>query len=174
MWSFVLGLLVANVGEWFIHRFWLHGRGKNRASFWSFHFHEHHNAARRHDMIDADYERTTFGWHAQGKEAGALLFAAISQAPLLGWSPGYVFGVWTSICTYYVLHRLSHTRPEWGRRYLPWHYDHHMGTDQDTNWCVTWPGFDWVMRTRVPYKDTDRETNDRAKREDRAKRRAVA
>ena len=41
-----LGLLVANAGEWFIHKHILHGRGKKRESFWSFHWHDHHAKAR--------------------------------------------------------------------------------------------------------------------------------
>jgi sterol desaturase/sphingolipid hydroxylase (fatty acid hydroxylase superfamily) len=170
MISFVAGLLVANAGEWFIHKYWLHGRGKRRESFWSFHFHEHHNASRRAAMIDTDYGRSTLGWHAQGKEAAALVLAAAVHLPLLPFAPAYVAGVWTSIGTYYTVHRLAHTRPDWGRRWLPWHYDHHMGRDQDTNWCVTWPGFDWVMGTRVPYKDTHEEEVDRRRAAARAAR----
>ena len=38
-----------------------------------------------------------------------------------------------------------------GKQHLPWHYDHHMGRDQNANWCVTHPLFDNVMGTRKIY-----------------------
>ncbi|RYZ84400.1 MAG: hypothetical protein EOO68_31675, partial [Moraxellaceae bacterium] len=28
-------------------------------------------------------------------------------------------------------------------------YDHHMNSNQDANWCVTRPWFDYVMGTRI-------------------------
>lgn len=173
MIGFPLGLLYANAGEWWIHKHLLHGRGKKRSSFWSFHFHEHHQASRRHDMIDDDYHRPLSGWHAQTKEAAALLFAAAAHAPLLPVAPGFTLGVWTSIGLYYTRHKRSHLDPRWAREHLPWHYDHHLGPDQDQNWCVTFPWFDHVMGTRVPYAGTEREAADRAKRAARAERRAA-
>jgi hypothetical protein len=39
--------------------------------------------------------------------------------------------------------------PEWGKKTIPWHYDHHMNTNQDANWCVTKPWFDYISGTRV-------------------------
>ena len=44
------------------------------------------------------------------------------------------------------------------------HYDHHMGADQDANWCVTRPWFDWIMGTRKPYAFTLKETQARLKK----------
>lgn len=170
--GFVAGLLWANAGEWWIHRFVLHGLGKRRASFWSFHFHEHHQAARRHDMIDADYHRSLFGWHAQSKEAAALVGAGLVHTPLAWVSPGFALGVWCNIVAYYLAHRRAHLDPDWGRTRLPWHYDHHMGPDQDLNWCVTWPGFDRLVGTRAVYRGTPREEADREKRRARAERSA--
>ena len=49
------------------------------------------------------------------------------------------------------------------REHLPWHYDHHMGPNQEANWCVTRPWFDYVMGTREPYVGTLRESGDRAR-----------
>jgi sterol desaturase/sphingolipid hydroxylase (fatty acid hydroxylase superfamily) len=43
------------------------------------------------------------------------------------------------------------------------HYDHHMGKNQDSNWCVTRPWFDWVMGTRVRYAFSPAETKRRLK-----------
>jgi sterol desaturase/sphingolipid hydroxylase (fatty acid hydroxylase superfamily) len=35
-----------------------------------------------------------------------------------------------------------------------------MAPDQDKNWCVTFPLWDYVMGTRLHYKGTDREKLD--------------
>jgi hypothetical protein len=32
---------------------------------------------------------------------------------------------------------------------MPHHYDHHMGSNQDANWCVSYPWFDWILGTRL-------------------------
>ena len=50
-----LGLLYANAGEWLIHKYVLHGLGKKKKSFFSFHWSEHHRACRKHDFFDPDY-----------------------------------------------------------------------------------------------------------------------
>jgi len=161
--GFILGTVYANAAEWVLHRFVLHGAGKRRGSTWAFHFHEHHRACRRNWMLDADYERSLWGWHAQSKEGLAIVGLCALHAPLVGMAPGFVLGVCVSGWNYYRWHRRSHEDPEWARKHLPWHYDHHMGPDQDMNWCVSWPWFDWVMGTRKPYTGTDREQSDRSR-----------
>jgi sterol desaturase/sphingolipid hydroxylase (fatty acid hydroxylase superfamily) len=173
MLGFPIGLLYANAGEWLFHKHVLHGLGKRRESFWSFHFHEHHQESRRHGMLDEDYHRPLRGWHGQSKEALALALAALAHAPLLPVAPGFTLGVWTSMGLYYARHKRAHLDPQWARDHLPWHLDHHLGPDQDQNWCVTFPWFDWVMGTRVPYAGTEREAADVAKREARAKTRTA-
>ena len=168
-----LGLAYHNAMEWVIHKHVLHGRGKHRRSFWSFHFHDHHQAARRRGMSDPDYERGFFQWDARGKEVAALLGAAALHAPLLPLAPWFVATCWYSQLRYYRVHRRSHLDPAWAREHLPWHYDHHMGPNQDANWCVTWPWFDQLMGTREVYAGTEREAADMARREARERRRAA-
>jgi sterol desaturase/sphingolipid hydroxylase (fatty acid hydroxylase superfamily) len=173
MIGFPLGLLYANAGEWLIHKHVLHGAGRNRDSFWSFHFYEHHRESRLNGFRDRYYERPLLGWHAQGKETLALAAAAAVHLPLLPVAPFFTSGVLFSIATYYYVHKKSHRDPQWAKAHLPWHYDHHMGPNQHANWCVTWPLFDHLMGTREPYLGTEREAKDRARREARlAARRA--
>lgn len=160
-----LGLLYANMGEWLIHKHILHARGKKRGSFWSFHFFEHHRAARTTDMVDGDYRRSPFAWNAQGKELAALACSSLVHLPLFPVAPFFTATVVWSHWHYYRVHRRAHLDPEWAREHLPWHYDHHMGPDQDANWCVTRPWFDVWMGTRKPYLGTDRERADRARRQ---------
>jgi len=171
-----LGLLAANATEWFFHKHVLHGRrfGKDRKSFWSFHFHDHHRQARRNAMTDPDYEESVFQWNGQGKEALALAANAVLWAPLFPIAPFFVGTLWYSGVNYYVKHRRSHLDPEWAREHLTWHYDHHMGPNQDANWCVTKPWFDVLMGTREPYVGTEREAKDEAHRRARAERKANA
>lgn len=159
--GFVLATVYANAAEWVLHRFVLHGVGKQRGSTWAFHFHEHHRSCRRNWMIDIDYERSFWRWHAQSKEGVAIVALCVLHTPLVGVAPGFVLGVWVSGWNYYRWHRRSHEDPEWARRHLPWHFDHHMGPDQDMNWCVSWPWFDWVMGTRKSYVGSERERTDR-------------
>jgi hypothetical protein len=52
---------------------------------------------------------------------------------------------------YYRVHKRAHLDGDWAREHLPWHVDHHLGQNQNLNWCVTHPFFDHVMRTRKKY-----------------------
>ena len=158
------GLLYANAAEWAVHRFILHDRGKKKSSFWSFHFHEHHSSARRNNHIDPAYHNSPFRWNAQGKEALTLSLATLAHLPLLPVAPFFTATVFYASINYYRLHKRAHLDPEWAREHLPWHYDHHMGPNQDCNWCVTRPWFDRLMGTRVPYVGTEREERDHARR----------
>lgn len=46
MFGIPVALAYTNAAEWLIHKHILHGRGKKKSSFWSFHFHEHHRASK--------------------------------------------------------------------------------------------------------------------------------
>ena len=56
---------------------------------------------------------------------------------------------------YYRIHRYAHLQPIWGKIFLRWHYDHHMGKTQDANWGVTTDWVDRLMKTRVCYEEKD-------------------
>ena len=162
-----LGLLTANVAEWMIHKYVLHDLGREKASFWSFHWHEHHRASRRNGFRDEHYERPLLGWHSQSKEALVIAAATATSIPLLPVAPFFVGTMWYAGINYYRKHKRAHLDPEWARENLPWHYDHHMGPSKDANWCVTHPFFDHVMGTRKPYAHTEREERDRARKAER-------
>jgi sterol desaturase/sphingolipid hydroxylase (fatty acid hydroxylase superfamily) len=164
-----LGMLAANGVEWLVHKHVLHGLGKKRESFWAFHWHEHHRASRQNGHLDPHYSRSVFGWHAQGKEAAALVAGGALLLPVLPIAPLFTLTMWGCGVNYWRVHRRAHQDPEWAKEHLPWHYDHHMGPQQDANWCVTKPWFDHIMGTRVPYLGTARERADAARRADRAR-----
>jgi sterol desaturase/sphingolipid hydroxylase (fatty acid hydroxylase superfamily) len=159
-----LGVLYENAGEWVIHKYVLHGWGRNKTSPWSFHWHEHHRNVRQRDHIDPTYERSLLGWHAQSKEALGLVLAGLAHAPLLPIAPFFTTTVWGMLIYYHRAHKRSHQDTAWARRWVPWHYDHHMGPNQDANWCVTLPIFDLLMGTREPYAGTEREAKDLERR----------
>ncbi len=155
-----LGWLYANAGEWLIHKHVLHGLGRKKSSFWSFHWHEHHRESRRHDMFDPQYKRSLLKWGPQSKEMAALLLAAGVHVPLFPVAPFFTGTLWFCIWRYYKVHKRAHLDPKWARQHLPWHVDHHMGRNQNQNWCVTHPFFDYVMGTRKRYLGTKEERAD--------------
>ena len=164
MLGIVIGLVASNASEWFMHKYVLHGAGRSRRSFWAFHWHEHHREARRHGMVDPNYEKTPFGVHAQGKELLGLVGICLLNLPLDKVAPFYTATVVYSAAHYYRVHKRAHQDPAWAREHLPWHYDHHMGPNADANWCVTRPWWDHVMGTREPYVGTEREARDLARK----------
>lgn len=159
-----LGWLYSNAGEWIIHKYVLHGLGRNKNSFWSFHWHEHHRESRRHDLLDPNYEKPLFrAWDAQTREAAALLAGAVLHVPLFPVAPFFTGTVWYSMWRYHRVHKRAHLDPKWARERLPWHADHHLGRNQNANWCVTHPFFDYVMGTRERYLGTRLEAEDLAR-----------
>jgi len=168
-----LGLIYANGTEWLVHKHVLHGAGRDRESFWSFHWLEHHRAVRLSEFRDEDYERSLLGWNAQTKEALTLTLTTLAHLPLFPVAPFFTGTVVYSAWNYYRKHKRSHLDPAWAREHLPWHYDHHMAPNQDANWCVTKPWFDHLMGTRVPYVGTERDRQDRERAAKRAARKAA-
>jgi len=158
-----MGLLYANAVEWLVHRYVLHGPGKNPNSFWRFHWAEHHKNSRKNAMYDADYEKSIFDWNARGKEAFGIAFMGALHTPLITVAPYFTATVMYSCFNYIYRHKKAHLDPAWARVHMTSHYDHHMGADQDANWCVTRPWFDWIMGTRVPYAFTKTEAQRRLK-----------
>src|SRR5580692_9917141 len=83
------GVFYGNAVEWAIHRYLLHGLGRHKGSFWSFHWHVHHRHARRDGFVDTDYQHGIWQWDERGKEAASLLLLAMAHAPLLPWLPAF-------------------------------------------------------------------------------------
>ncbi len=161
-----LGLLYANANEWLIHKYLLHDRGKKKRSFWSFHWHDHHNKARKNEMYDEQYLKKPFrAWDPHTKEIVSLLAGAAVVAPLLPIAPFFTAACWWSTWNYYRVHKRAHLDPAWAKEHLPWHYDHHMGPDQDANWCVSNPAFDYILGTRKEYLGTERWQDDDRRRQ---------
>ena len=149
----------------FANKYLLHEEGKKKDSFWRFHWADHHKLVRQNDFKDISYTQSLLEWNPQSKEMVALTLAGVAHLPLFVIFPGFVSGLFTSGAYYYYVHKKSHLEPDWARENLPWHYDHHLGPDQDKNFCVTFPLFDYVMGTRVKYLGTEKELEDRVRRQ---------
>jgi len=168
MLGFALGLLASNAAEWVVHKYVLHGQGKKKGTYWSFHFHEHHKQVRRNGGLDPMYREPFWETPSKSKEALGLIGTALVSTPLIGISPGFVAASWIHSAAYYYVHKKSHLDPEWAKKWLPWHVDHHLGPNQDKNWCVTYPLFDYIMGTREPWLGTPAELEARARAAARA------
>lgn len=151
------GDLYALAWEYGLHRFVLHPFGRNKKSMWSFHWHDHHRAASVHGMYDPGYEHSFLHQSAQRKEGFGLIALAVTHLWVGIIAPPVFLGLTSRALKYYLDHEHAHLDLDWARENLPWHYDHHMGQNQDMNWGVTSPLFDILFGTRVPYKGTEKE-----------------
>ena len=142
----LLALVVANFYEWILHRFVLHKLGKRKAS--PFHFHwTHHRNVRISGGHDPIYKNLL----PLSREAIVLLFFFILHTPLFWYYPVVAGTLGLYGLSYYFLHRKAHLDVKWGKRWLPWHYDHHLGKNQDLNWCVLFPMWDYILGTRKKF-----------------------
>lgn len=164
MIGFPIGVLTVNAFEWYAHKYVLHGvPRKDQAryspvpnsmkSHWA-----HHKLVRTSAYYDEGYTEGLSNWRVRNEVRSLLLLAAATTlvAPI---APFFTLGTYYGAAKYFYVHRRSHLDPEWGKKAIPWHYDHHMNSNQDANWCVTRPWFDYIMGTRVISDPTVAETN---------------
>lgn len=135
----ILGIFAASFIEWNVHKHILHALGRKKDSIFSFHLGVHHTAARRNGFLDPLVSaRETFG----------IFFLCVITTPLILLLPFTYGAMLVHAMLYFILHNTSHKYPKFAKKYMPWHYDHHMGKNQNTNWCVVHPLADYLMGTR--------------------------
>lgn len=147
---FLCGMLYVNFLEWAAHKYLLHGLGKKKGSLFSFHWF-HHRLCRTNHYYDLEYKDPWWSRWSRSKEVMGLFFLFLIHSPILLISIPFYAGASFQGFLYYFLHSKSHMNPEWTKKWMPWHYDHHMGKNQNFNWCVTYPFWDYVFRTRKKY-----------------------
>ena len=148
----ILGFVFGSLVEWIAHRYFLHNFSKRLFS--NSHFSVHHKKCRKHNNFDDDYLNfppSSLG--GGGSEIVLLVSLIVAFTPTILISFWLWVGLLGHSCLYYFLHRKSHVDVEWGKKWMPWHWDHHMGRDQNCNWGVTNPTFDYVFRTRKTYSN---------------------
>lgn len=147
----ILAFVYANFVEWAWHKGVFHGLGKNSKSRFSSHWREHHRDVRKQCGFDLNYKNAIGTPGGPTEEILGLTVGALLHLPLLFYFPVFVFAVWVHAIVYFLIHRKSHLDIEWAKKYVPWHYDHHMGRNQDANWCVTFPFWDYILGTREHF-----------------------
>tara|TARA_R110000824_G_scaffold67377_8_gene174606 strand:+ start:42935 stop:43429 length:495 start_codon:yes stop_codon:yes gene_type:complete len=142
--------IYGGLAEWALHKHVLHGLGKNRTSMFSFHWHGHHKTCRRNKNKDIHYLRKPLPSPIK-KELASLFLLVFAHIIFLFIQPYFFIGLVLYVMRYFYIHRKAHVDVEWGKKNIPWHYDHHMGPNQDANYGVTvqWP--DKLFGTRVKY-----------------------
>ncbi len=153
--GFLTGLVFANGFEWIAHKYILHGThraGQTRfspvprsmESHWA-----HHREVRKAHFHDVGYVEGVSNWRTKNEMISLIIVAGAASLVFYPVSKGMVAAALYSAGNYYYIHRRAHLEPDWAKRKIPWHYDHHMNSNQDANWCVTKPWFDYVLGTRV-------------------------
>ena len=160
------GFVYCSFLEWFVHKHVLHGLGKKKNSFWSFHWSQHHKESRKNNFRDPRWEKIPL--HTDKELLGAALLTAL-HVPTLWLSPFLYLTIAWRAFTYYRVHKKSHENVEWTKQNAPWHWDHHMGPKRavEANWCVSNPFFDNLMGTRVKYYLTTEYFLDQLKRKNK-------
>jgi len=139
----ILGIFVASFLEWFIHKHLLHSMGRKKKSIFSFHWVKHHASARKNKFSDSLFSAR--------ESIGIFLLCALFL-PLVIILPYAYAAMFTHAVLYFILHNAAHKYPKFGKKYMRWHYDHHMGRNQNMNWCVVHPLADYIMGTRKKYE----------------------
>lgn len=144
----LIAWLYGHIFEYIAHRYFLHDHKKFKLAFRN-HFGLHHKISRKNSMYDENYESI----FSSKFEVISLILISIIHLPVVFFYPYAYLTLTCSLFLYYFLHRKAHTNVSWGRRWMPWHYDHHMGKNQHMNWGVRLPIIDLIMKTRVKFEN---------------------
>ena len=144
MIGILFGFLYANFLDWSIHILLHKPRGRSR---FKFHW-KHHRVARKNNNSDPDYKLKI--WH---NETYLTALGILLHIPLIFVWPPFATTAIAYGLLYMFLHRLSHTYVDFFKTWMPWHYEHHMGKNQNANWCVICHLMDHIMGTREKWLD---------------------
>ncbi|XID75099.1 hypothetical protein ACF3NA_00550 [Alkanindiges sp. WGS2144] len=163
--GFIAGVLISNAFEWVAHKYILHGvhrKGQPRFSpspasmnsHWT-----HHRLVRKQQFNDEGYVEGLKNERTRLELLSLVVVASTASTLAYPFSKGMALSFWYCAGKYFYVHRRAHLEPDWAKNRIPWHYDHHMNSNQDANWCVTRPWFDYVMGTRVASTNELMESN---------------
>lgn len=147
----IAGYVYSTAMEWVVHNWVYHRLGKKLGGMLNFHLKEHHRDTSVHRGIDPAIVEGKLGWNAHGREAIGLTFLVLVHSPIVLVSPAFFATLCGMAILYRVMHVKSHQDPEWCKRYMPWHWEHHFGADPHANWCITSDWFDRLVGTRKRY-----------------------
>ena len=159
--QFLLGYIYSWYSEWAIHKYILHRLGRNKKSWWSFHWHDHHKECRKNNNYDKMYNLWFWKHPARFREVLGLFLLALIHLPFTWLAPVFYGVVLAQIILYYFTHKYIHLNVEWGKTYRPWHYEHHMGSNQEKNFGVVDCVFDYILKTREKFHETSISSKER-------------
>ena len=126
--------MYANFIELFVHKYLFHGLGKKKNSIFSFHLRDHHVEAKREKFLD---------YNTTSREKFGILFLAILHLPLLKFSIISYIIIWIYGISFITIHHLQHQQPAFTKKYMWWHWNHHM-ENPNKNWGVVLPAADYI------------------------------
>ena len=142
IFEILIGFLYANFLDWYLHILLHKPRGQS-----SFKFHwTHHKITRKNRNLDPEYSAKIFH-----NETWLGILGVILHIPLLWLSFPFALTSILYIMIYLIIHKEMHTRVDFFKKWMPWHYEHHMGKNQNKNWCVVFPLMDHIAGTRDPW-----------------------
>ena len=143
MLGFVIGFLYGSLLEYLIHRFVFHRLGRKRGSIWSYHLKGHHKLSSKNNFIDLTESKA---------ESVGMMLLILVHTPLFFVNFGLWLGVTSYALAFKYLHGYQHKNPEFTKKYMKWHWDHHMRAS-NKNFGVVVPWMDYIFRTRKKFSD---------------------
>tara|TARA_B100000131_G_scaffold157476_1_gene152741 strand:- start:773 stop:1189 length:417 start_codon:yes stop_codon:yes gene_type:complete len=135
---FLLGFVYSSIVEWAVHKYLFHELGKKKNSKFSFHIRDHHVDCRKNGNHDSKFSQ---------REIPGILFLLLINFPIIFFLPSFYYAMCTYGALFIIMHNVSHIWPQFGKKYIPWHWDHHMKY-QNHNFNVVAPIGDYIFGTR--------------------------
>ena len=153
VWWSIVGFLIGSLVEWIAHRYVLHNFTIRQLSH--SHFRVHHKNSRKNGCLDVDYLTFPPTKYTSGLGEIIMLGAlAVIVLPIFWYNIFLWAGLTTHICLYYYMHRKFHLNPIWGKRWMRWHWEHHM-KNPNKNYGVVTCWVDYLLGTRKKYKENN-------------------
>ena len=143
MFGFIVGFLYGSLLEYVIHRYVFHKLGRKKKSLWSYHLKGHHVLSRKNNFMDLTESNI---------ESIGMFLLILIHVPLFFLNFGAWLGVTLYALAFKYLHGYQHKHPEFTKKYMKWHWEHHM-KDPNKNFGVVVPWMDYFFGTRKKYLD---------------------
>ena len=143
MLGFIFGFLYGSLLEYVVHRYVFHKLGHKKGSVWSYHLKGHHVLSRKNNFVDLTESKI---------ESVGMAFLVLIHVPLFFVNFGAWLGVTSYALSFKYFHEFQHRHPEFTKKYMKWHWDHHMKSP-NKNYGVVVPWMDYLFRTRKKYSD---------------------
>ena len=142
--GFLLGFIYGSFAEHFVHKKLFHGYGKKKNSIFAFHLRGHHINCRKNNFFEEK-----ISWREVIGVPAILIihipFALISL-------PAY-YGMITYGLLFVIIHNTMHRFPNFSKKYIWWHWNHHM-KNQNKSFNVVVPIADIALKTLQPRAKT--------------------